>query len=96
MTGETETADTDGDAERRCEHLEYRADERFPTERAFCTVVGEFVQPVRADVCNARYDLAPAEHCEYYREHEGIEDEWLTGDSDAEANEAAGDGSEGS
>ncbi len=82
------TASTDTDP---CEHLEYREDDRFPTERAFCTVVGEFVQPVRADVCNARYDLAPAEHCEYYREHEGIEDEWLTGDGAASGD----DGSEG-
>ena len=65
-----------------CPHLDYRRSgdgREFETERAYCTVVDRFVQPMRADVCNARYDLAPAEHCEFYREHEGIEDPWLAG-----------------
>ena len=59
-----------------CEYLEYREadDEReFETARAFCTVVDEFVQPVRADVCNERYGLDPAADCEYYRDHEGLD-----------------------
>jgi len=48
---------------------------------------------VRADVCNARYGLAPAEHCEYYREHEAIENAWLTDDGSESASEerTAGD-----
>jgi len=60
----------------KCPHLTYRRedDERsFDTERAYCTVVDRFVQPMRADVCNARCDLDPETHCEYYREHEGID-----------------------
>jgi hypothetical protein len=56
-------------------------------------VVDAFVEPVRADVCNARYDLSPADHCEYYREHEGIEDPWLTGGT-AEVETEAEDGDE--
>jgi len=59
-----------------CPHLTYRSegDERsFDTERAYCTVLDEFVQPMRADVCNARYDLDPEDHCEHYRAHEGID-----------------------
>ncbi|WP_302081934.1 hypothetical protein [Salinibaculum rarum] len=57
-----------------CPHLTYRAesdDHRFDTERAFCTVVGEFVQPMRADICNDRYDLEHTTDCEIYREHAG-------------------------
>jgi hypothetical protein len=46
---------------------------RFDGERAYCTVVDEFVQPMRADVCNDRYDLSHATHCEYYRGAEGAE-----------------------
>jgi len=67
-----------------CPHLDYRAGTdgtEFEVPRAYCTVAERFVQPVRADVCNERYDLSPAEHCEIYREHEGIEDSWLTGEA---------------
>jgi hypothetical protein len=52
-----------------CKFLEYHeesGDQTFDTERAYCTVVDEFVQPMRADVCNGRYDLDPTEDCEYY------------------------------
>ena len=57
-----------------CPHLEYRAesgDQRFETERAYCSVVDEFVQPMRADICNDRHDLDHGTHCEIYRGHEG-------------------------
>jgi hypothetical protein len=57
-----------------CPHLEYRESDgeaAFETARAFCTVTGEFVQPMRADICNDRYDLDHAAHCEIYRDHEG-------------------------
>lgn len=53
--------------------MEYRevggdGDTAFEVARAFCTVTGSFVQPMRADVCNARYGLDPAADCEYYVE----------------------------
>jgi len=57
----------------RCPYLEYRDEgerKSFDTERAFCTVTDSFVQPMRADVCNDRYDLHHAEHCEIYLEQE--------------------------
>jgi hypothetical protein len=56
-----------------CPHLTYRTendDHTFDTERAFCTVVEEFVQPMRTDICNDRYDLDHTTDCEIYREHE--------------------------
>jgi hypothetical protein len=60
-----------------CPQLEYRREgegRTFDEARAFCTVVGEFVQPMRADVCNDRYDLDHATHCEIYREYVGSDD----------------------
>jgi hypothetical protein len=65
VTDDTDDADG-GDT---CRHLEYRteAGERaFETARAYCTVVDAFVQPMRADVCNARYGLDPERDCEWY------------------------------
>ena len=55
-----------------CPHLEYRdaADgKEFDTERAYCTVVEQFVQPMRADICNDRNQLSHEKHCEIYRAH---------------------------
>jgi len=52
-----------------CEFLEYRSGDEehsFETERAYCTVVDEFVLPMRADLCNERFGLDPATECEYY------------------------------
>lgn len=53
-----------------CPHLSYRTDDgdQFDHERAYCTVVEEFVEPMRADICNDRYDLAHDDHCEIYRQ----------------------------
>jgi hypothetical protein len=54
-----------------CPHLAYREEgdgRSFETARAFCTVTESFVQPMRADVCNARYELDPARDCEFYVE----------------------------
>ncbi|WP_436902783.1 hypothetical protein [Halovenus halobia] len=54
-----------------CPHLSYRSsanDREFDHERAYCAVAEQFVQPMRADICNDRYDLAHDEHCEIYRE----------------------------
>ena len=57
-----------------CPYLEYREGvEGAPTERAYCAAVDEFVQPMRADVCNDRYDLSHTSDCEFYREAEGLE-----------------------
>jgi hypothetical protein len=59
-----------------CPHFEYRTEadgKSFDEARAYCTVAGEFVQPMRADICHDRYDLDHATHCEIYRAHEGDE-----------------------
>ena len=56
-----------------CEYLEYRdGDGEFDTERAYCTAVEAFVQPMRADVCNRRHGFEPASDCEFYRDAEGL------------------------
>jgi hypothetical protein len=55
--------------------LEYRESDgetEFETARAYCTVADRFVQPMRADICNGRYDLDPAADCEIYRDHAGL------------------------
>jgi hypothetical protein len=71
-----------------CPHLAYRTgdgDRGFETPRAYCTVAGRFVRPVRADTCNARYELSPREHCELYRDHEDVDDGWPSGARDGGA-----------
>jgi len=76
-----------------CPFLEYRresADVRFDAARAYCGAAERFVQPMRADICNDRYDLDHAEHCEIYREHA---DE--IGDGDAEDAELESDRTDG-
>ena len=53
-----------------CPHLSYRSsanDTELDHERAYCAVAQQFVQPMRADICNDRYDLAHDEDCEIYR-----------------------------
>jgi len=55
-----------------CPYLAYRTtagDTEFDRERAYCTAAERFVQPMRADICNDRYDLDHAAHCEIYRDH---------------------------
>ncbi|EMA43100.1 hypothetical protein [Halococcus saccharolyticus] len=60
-----------------CPHLEYHqgaddseaSGEDFAVPRAYCTVADRFVQPMRADICNDRYDLDHEQHCAIYREH---------------------------
>lgn len=54
-----------------CPFLEYRLEDdmqQFEEERAYCTVVDRFVEPMRADLCNDRYDLDHAKHCEIFHE----------------------------
>ena len=53
-----------------CPHLEYREADFADEERAFCTVVDAFVQPMRADICNDRYELDHTTDCEFYRNAE--------------------------
>ncbi|WP_232686550.1 hypothetical protein [Halobacterium zhouii] len=68
-----------------CPFLSYRrevGEQSFDTERAYCTAAGEFVQPMRADICNDRYDLEHDEDCEIYLEHADDADE-ASGDADA-------------
>lgn len=56
-----------------CPYLDYReqaGSQSFDEARPYCTVSDRFVQPMRADICNDRYDLDHASHCEIYRENE--------------------------
>lgn len=56
-----------------CPHLDYRDesdDHSFETARAYCTIAEEFVQPMRADICNRRHGLDPETDCEIYISHE--------------------------
>lgn len=67
-----------------CPHLDYRETANgmeFAVRRAYCTVAERFVRPVKADICTERYGLTPADHCEIYRAHEGLDDQWLAGDA---------------
>ncbi|MDH5019053.1 hypothetical protein [Halobacterium rubrum] len=63
-----------------CPHLEYRADgdgRSFDTPRAYCAAAEQFVQAMRADVCNDRYNLDHATDCEIFRAHESRDDTTL-------------------
>ncbi|MFB6083072.1 MAG: hypothetical protein ABEJ94_02375 [Halorientalis sp.] len=54
-----------------CPYLTYRdggPDHSFETDRAYCRAAETFVQPMRADVCNDRYDLDHTTDCEIYLE----------------------------
>jgi hypothetical protein len=61
-----------------CPYLEYHreigemAESVFDEPRAYCTAADTFVQPMRADICNDRYDLDHAANCEIYRAHENV------------------------
>lgn len=77
-----------------CPYLDYRAesegdDRSFDAERAYCTAAGRFVQPMRADLCNDRYDLSHADHCEIYLEHRDEGDG--EGKAETKAENEAGD-----
>lgn len=61
-----------------CPYLEYRdeaGDLSFDAARAYCTAAERFVQPMRADICNDRYELDHAAHCEIYLEHAPADDD---------------------
>lgn len=60
-----------------CPYLEYRrrsGETAFDEPRAYCAAADKFVQPMRADVCNDRYGLDHARHCEIYREHAEVDE----------------------
>ena len=60
-----------------CPLLEYRTaagDREFDVARAYCTAADRFVQPMRADICNDRYDLDHATDCEIYRAYAAGQD----------------------
>lgn len=52
-----------------CPHLSYErrdGEQVFDTPRAYCTLADRFVQPMRADICNDRYDLVHDQDCEIF------------------------------
>ncbi len=86
-----------------CPYLDYReedpnGDRSFDTPRAYCEAAESFVQPMRADICNLRYGLDPAEDCEIFIEAEGEEaGENARTDADgddADARASSGDGTD--
>ncbi len=55
-----------------CPHLDYRrgdGEHEFDHERPYCTATDEFVSPMKADVCNDRFEFDHARHCDVYRAH---------------------------
>lgn len=53
-----------------CPFSEYRPlPDGDGTSRPYCTAAEEFVQAMRADICNDRYGLDHATDCEIYRAH---------------------------
>ena len=87
-----------------CPYLKYRRladDGRNDAEpRAYCAAAEEFVQPMRADICNGRYGLDHETDCEIYRAREGLpegvdgegaEGEDIDGEGTDDGNADAGD-----
>jgi hypothetical protein len=55
-----------------CPYLEYRradGDKEFDHERRYCGVTEEFVSPMKADICNDRFQFDHDCDCELYKEH---------------------------
>lgn len=53
-----------------CTYLRYRSsdeEQEFDHERPYCTAVGSFVSPMRADICNDRHDFCHRTHCDVYQ-----------------------------
>lgn len=53
-----------------CPYLEYRtADEtaEFDHERPYCSAEGRFVSPMKADVCNDRFEFSHTKDCDIYQ-----------------------------
>lgn len=54
-----------------CPYLEYREsddDHEFDHERPYCGAQGTFVSPVKADICNDRFDFDYRD-CDVFRAH---------------------------
>lgn len=70
---------------KQCRYLEYRVEaggKEFETARAFCTVDDRFVQPMRADICNRRYDLEPERDCEIFERAQASDEPETGGELD--------------
>ena len=55
-----------------CPYLEYQrsdGDSDFDHDRPLCTVEEEFVSPMKADICNDRFDFEHGCDCEIFKEH---------------------------
>ena len=56
-----------------CPYLEYRSesdDHSFDHERPYCCIADSFVSPMKADICNDRFDFDHREYCDLFRDHE--------------------------
>lgn len=60
-----------------CPHLEYRKSgpdhtegPAFDHQRPYCRVQETFVSPMRADICNDRFDFHHGVDCEVFKTHE--------------------------
>lgn len=55
-----------------CPYLEYRqsdGEHDFDHERPYCSVTDEFVSPMKADICNDRFDFDHETDCEIFKHH---------------------------
>ncbi|QSG11328.1 Uncharacterized protein HSBGL_0898 [Halapricum desulfuricans] len=55
-----------------CPHLAYRreaGEKAFDHKRAYCTVMAAFCSPMRADICNDRFEFDHEAHCEVFQKH---------------------------
>jgi hypothetical protein len=55
-----------------CPFLEYREaddDQEFDHERPYCAAADEFVSPMKADICNDRFQFDHEADCEVYKAH---------------------------
>lgn len=67
-----------------CPYLEYRrsdGDVEFDHERPYCSVEETFVSPMKADICNDRFDFDHGSDCEVFKEHvESVKSESVADD----------------
>lgn len=55
-----------------CPYLAYQRsddDHEFDHERPYCTVQEAFVSPMKADICNDRFDFDHHSDCEVFKSH---------------------------
>ncbi|WP_436926996.1 hypothetical protein [Halosimplex amylolyticum] len=66
-----------------CPYLSYHESAdgaSFDEARAYCEAAERFVQPMRADICNDRFELDHETDCEIYAEHADPGDHESDGD----------------